>query len=163
MSDNTRTQAGEPKQITVMFINNDGGGFADNLSVDAGTTITEFVESKSDRSPNELTIRVNRNPVSSGYVLEDGDRVTLTPTKIEGAGEPEKITVMFINNDGGGFADHVSVTLGMTITDFVSSKSDRSPDELTIRVNRNPVSRGYVLQDGDRVTLTPTKIEGARD
>ena len=31
-----------------------------------------------------------------------------------------------------------------------------------IRVNRQPVPKDYVLQDGDRVTMTPTKIEGAQ-
>jgi sulfur carrier protein ThiS len=30
-----------------------------------------------------------------------------------------------------------------------------------IRVNRQPVPRDYVLQEGDRVTITPTKVEGA--
>ena len=30
-----------------------------------------------------------------------------------------------------------------------------------IRVNRQPVSRDQVLVDGDRMSVTPTKIEGA--
>jgi hypothetical protein len=30
-----------------------------------------------------------------------------------------------------------------------------------IRVNRQPVVRDYVLQENDRITMTPTKIEGA--
>jgi hypothetical protein len=31
-----------------------------------------------------------------------------------------------------------------------------------IRVNRQPASADQVLQLGDRVTITPTKIEGAK-
>ena len=30
-----------------------------------------------------------------------------------------------------------------------------------IRVNRQPVPRDYVLQEADRITITPTKIAGA--
>jgi hypothetical protein len=35
------------------------------------------------------------------------------------------------------------------------------PDDYLIRVNRQPVPADYLLQEGDRVTITPTKIEGA--
>ncbi|OWY72078.1 molybdopterin converting factor [cyanobacterium TDX16] len=70
--------------------------------------------------------------------------------------------VLFLNNDGGGFADHVEVTEGMTVTQFLA---DRLPgSELAhylIRVNRQPVARDHILQHGDRVTATPVKIEGA--
>jgi hypothetical protein len=35
--------------------------------------------------PQDYLIRVNRQPVSSDYVLQESDRVSFTPTKIEGA------------------------------------------------------------------------------
>ena len=35
------------------------------------------------------------------------------------------------------------------------------PQDYLIRVNRQPVSANQVLQKGDRVSFTPTKIEGA--
>ena len=41
-----------------------------------------------------------------------------------------------------------------------SSCRGRAADYL-IRVNRQPVAEDHVLQDGDRVSFTPTKIEGA--
>jgi len=70
--------------------------------------------------------------------------------------------LLFINNDGGGFADYVNVTEGMTVGQFFEEQMPgRKPDDYLIRVNRQPVSRDYVLQENDRVTLTPTKIEGA--
>ena len=37
----------------------------------------------------------------------------------------------------------------------------RDSADFLIRVNRQPVPREYILQEGDRVTMTPTKIEGA--
>ncbi len=72
--------------------------------------------------------------------------------------------VLLINNDGAGFADYVDVTDGTTIQKFLSDRLSQSrPGDLLIRVNRQPVSRDQVLQDGDRVSATPVKIEGAHE
>lgn len=69
--------------------------------------------------------------------------------------------ILYINNDGGGFADHVDVTPSITVEKFFSQKMpDREPGDFLIRVNRQPVARDYVLQENDRVTITPTKVEG---
>ena len=70
--------------------------------------------------------------------------------------------VLFINNDGGGFADHIEIEPGTTVQALFQQrlKSARAQDYL-IRVNRQPVSPDQVLQEGDRVSFTPTKIEGA--
>ena len=70
--------------------------------------------------------------------------------------------LLFINNDGGGFADYVQVSEGMTVEQFFQEHMPgRKAEDYLIRVNRQPVPRDYVLQENDRVTLTPTKIEGA--
>ena len=70
---------------------------------------------------------------------------------------------MFIDNDGGGFADYVQVPDGITVEKFFEDKMQgRKPNDFLIRVNRQPVPSDYVLKEGDRVTITPTKIEGAR-
>ena len=70
--------------------------------------------------------------------------------------------ILFINNEGGGFADYVNLDEGTTVAKFFSEKmSHGKADDYLIRVNRQPVPRDYVLQEGDRVTITPTKIEGA--
>ena len=70
----------------ILFVNNDGGGFADYLNVDAGTTVENFFQEQlPDRKAGDFLIRVNRQPVARDYVLADGDRITMTPTKIEGA------------------------------------------------------------------------------
>lgn len=70
--------------------------------------------------------------------------------------------ILYVNNDGGGFADYINIEEGITVEQFFKDKmpTEQSSDYL-IRVNRQPVPRDYVLQDGDRVTVTPTKIEGA--
>jgi sulfur carrier protein ThiS len=71
--------------------------------------------------------------------------------------------LLYINNDGGGFADYVQVNDGMTVGEFFADQMPgRKPEDYLIRVNRQPVARDYVLQENDRVTLTPTKIEGAQ-
>ncbi len=70
--------------------------------------------------------------------------------------------VLYINNSGGGYADYLDISEGTAIDKFFKEKmpAEQASDYL-IRVNRQPVPRDYVLQEGDRVTITPTKIEGA--
>ena len=71
--------------------------------------------------------------------------------------------ILFLNNSGGGFADYVETAQGTNIETFLTQQvHDYKPGDLLIRVNRQPVARDYVLQDGDRVSATPMKIEGAR-
>ena len=70
--------------------------------------------------------------------------------------------ILFINNFGGGFADHVEVEPSITIAQlFEQRMPGRKPDDYLIRVNRQSVAQDQVLQAGDRVSITPTKIEGA--
>jgi sulfur carrier protein ThiS len=70
--------------------------------------------------------------------------------------------ILFINNSGAGFADYVEVTEGTTIAAFLGDRVHSArPEDLLIRVNRQPVPQDYALQTGDRVSATPVKIEGA--
>lgn len=70
--------------------------------------------------------------------------------------------ILFINNDGGGFADYVQVAEGVTVDKFFNEKlPGNKAEDYLIRVNRQPVPRDYVLQENDRVTATPVKIDGA--
>jgi len=71
--------------------------------------------------------------------------------------------ILFIDNDGGGFADYVEAAQGTTVEKFFNEKMPgRKAEDYLIRVNRQPVPKDYVLHDGDRVTITPVKIEGAK-
>jgi len=71
--------------------------------------------------------------------------------------------VLCINSDGGVFADYVEVPAGTTVRElFQQQVRSGKPDGYLIRVNRQPVPSDQVLQEGDRVSFTPTKIEGAR-
>ena len=70
--------------------------------------------------------------------------------------------LLYINNLGGGFADHVDVNEDTTVEQFFKDKMQGSkPEDFLIRVNRQPVPREYILKEGDRITVTPVKIEGA--
>jgi hypothetical protein len=72
--------------MRVLFLNNEGAGFADHVQVEPGTSVNAFfVKQLPDRKAAAFRIRVNRLPVAADQVLADGDRVTMTPTKIEGA------------------------------------------------------------------------------
>jgi hypothetical protein len=70
--------------------------------------------------------------------------------------------ILYVNNDGGGFADHVEVAEGTTVAEFFADRlPGRKPADYLIRVNRLPAARDQILVESDRVTVTPTKIEGA--
>jgi hypothetical protein len=70
--------------------------------------------------------------------------------------------ILFINNDGGGFADHIEVEEGTTVGKLFSQRIENGrPENYLIRVNRQPAASDQPLQEGDRVSFTPTKIEGA--
>jgi hypothetical protein len=72
--------------MKVLVINNDGGGFADYLEVSEGTSVREmFQQQVPTGKPDQYLIRVNRQPVASDQVLREGDRISFTPIKIEGA------------------------------------------------------------------------------
>ena len=71
--------------IKILYINNDGGGFADYLEVESGTTVKTFFSEHGKGEASSYLIRVNRQPVASDYLLQQGDRISITPTKIEGA------------------------------------------------------------------------------
>jgi hypothetical protein len=71
--------------MRILFINNDGGGFAGHTEVEEGTTASGLFEQKlPGRDPQDFLIRVNRQPAAD-QVLQEGDRVSITPTKVEGA------------------------------------------------------------------------------
>ena len=70
--------------------------------------------------------------------------------------------ILFINNDGSGFADHIDINEGRTVGElFAERVTNPDPSAYLIRVNRQPCAKEQVLQEGDRVSITPTKIEGA--
>ena len=72
--------------MRVLVINNAGAGFADFIEVESGTTVLQLFErTVKSGNPENYLIRVNRLPVPQDQVLQEGDRVSFTPTKIEGA------------------------------------------------------------------------------
>ncbi|MFO1045860.1 MAG: molybdopterin converting factor [Planctomycetaceae bacterium] len=72
--------------MKILYVNNDGAGFADHIEVNAGTTVSQlFTDRVTGGKASDYLIRVNRQPAAADQVLFDGDRVSFTPVKIEGA------------------------------------------------------------------------------
>ena len=72
--------------MKILYINANGAGFADFIDVAEGTTVAGLFEERLPQSKAaDYLIRVNRQPTSSDYQLVEGDRVSITPIKIEGA------------------------------------------------------------------------------
>jgi hypothetical protein len=73
------------------------------------------------------------------------------------------MTITFINSDGAGFARLLEVPEGHTIDKlFAEQLPSRSASDYLIRVDRLPVTAEHVLTPGCRVSITPTKIAGAK-
>ena len=72
--------------MRILFINNDGGGFANYIEVQDKTAVRQLFDERMPHSePESYLIRVNRLPATADQVLREGDRVSFTPVKIEGA------------------------------------------------------------------------------
>jgi hypothetical protein len=72
--------------MKVLFINNEGAGFASPIDIAEGTTIAQLFEQRLPGcSASDYLIRVNRLPSAPDQVLVEGDRVSITATKIAGA------------------------------------------------------------------------------
>ena len=72
--------------MQIYFINNAGAGFADRIEVADGTTVGQLFEQRMPGcSPQDYLVRVDRQPSAADEPLRPGCRVSITPTKIEGA------------------------------------------------------------------------------
>ncbi len=72
--------------MKILFLNADGGGFADHIEVEEGTTVEALFEQRmKNGNASDFLVRVNRQPCSATQILQEGDRVSITPRKIEGA------------------------------------------------------------------------------
>jgi hypothetical protein len=70
--------------------------------------------------------------------------------------------ILFINNNGAGFANYIDVPHGMTAGElFEREMRQAKATDYLIRVDSRPAARNQVLVEGNRVSITPTKIEGA--
>lgn len=72
--------------MQVKFINNAGNGWSEDVQIDIGTTVEQFFKSQMGEHAKTFNyiIRVNREAVGPNDVLKDGDRVTISPMKVEG-------------------------------------------------------------------------------
>lgn len=76
------------------------------------------------------------------------------------------VKITLLNNDGGGFAEVHEIEEDTSILNFCTNRAEEQDEEFisedwVIRVNRTPVVKNYVLQNNDRITITPSKISGA--
>ncbi|KKN99040.1 hypothetical protein LCGC14_0142850 [marine sediment metagenome] len=74
------------------------------------------------------------------------------------------IEVTLVSNADGGIPVRIPVVPNTTLEKFLEVSFNGDPDEFLIRIRANGTSieayEDYVLQNEDRVSLTPKKIEG---
>ena len=73
--------------MRIRYINSDGAGFSGLIEVPDGTTVGQLFRDKMGPGvcPNDFLVRVNRQSVGADEVLKEGDRVSISPRKVEGA------------------------------------------------------------------------------
>ena len=66
--------------VTIRYIDNQGGGYADDMTVRKGTTVAEvFAEKKGTGcNPESHNIQLNNAQCRGSDVLQDGDMVSVT-------------------------------------------------------------------------------------
>lgn len=71
--------------MKIVLISNEAG-YADNLEIKDGLSVSELFKQQLPKGrPQDYLIRVNRLPAGADQILQNGDRVSFTPTKLEGA------------------------------------------------------------------------------
>jgi len=71
--------------MKILFIDAGGAGFAAPIEVDQGTSVGTLFLERVGGDPKNFLIRVNRQSATINQPLQEGDRVSITPLKIEGA------------------------------------------------------------------------------
>ena len=72
--------------MTVLLICNTGAGFAQNIEVTDGITVSElFKRQCPNGKPADYLIRVNRLPCEAQQILQANDRISFTPKNVSGA------------------------------------------------------------------------------
>jgi hypothetical protein len=73
------------------------------------------------------------------------------------------MNIHFSSNAGSGFSDFITVRDGMTVGELFREKMPgQNRGNHLVRVNRIDAGDSQVLRHDDRVSITPSKIEGAR-
>jgi hypothetical protein len=78
-------------QIRIFLTSTAETGFADYLTLPSGSTIKDlWARHMGTQDPSKYVIRVERQPglLAEDFLLEDGDRITITPHKVAGAEKP---------------------------------------------------------------------------
>lgn len=70
--------------ISVLYLANDGSGFGERVDLEPETTIRQFLKGRLEGSVADFTIHVNREVVQESYVLQHGDKISVTRRKYEG-------------------------------------------------------------------------------
>jgi len=68
--------------ITVKLLDSSATGGTRNVEVSTGTTVSQLISAHTGANPEACMVRVNRASADLETIVNDGDRVTVTPTNI---------------------------------------------------------------------------------
>lgn len=71
--------------MKILLIDSTGAGFASPIDVEPGTTVGGLFLERVGGDPKDYLIRVNRQAATIHQSLQEGDRLSISPVKIQGA------------------------------------------------------------------------------
>lgn len=76
----------------------------------------------------------------------------------------ETIKITYVSSTGNGESGVIEVAAGTTASQLFATKVglDKSIGNYAVRINGSTVEGEYVLQNGDRVAISPRAVKGAR-
>lgn len=116
----------------------------------APVTVSAFKEGK--YNGDAVVILVNGEPQEDDYVLAEGDRISVTAAANKGASDPEVFLIDHLNTQG-------RVTVSGTVGDLRSARYEGAA--VVILVQGEKVEDDYVIQNGDRISVTAASNKGA--
>lgn len=76
-------------------------------------------------------------------------------------GDSNRLNIVIVNNEGGGYGERAKVVPGTTVSAIVESQIAKDPSGYTIKVNGKEVTADQQFAEGDRLVISPRKIAGA--
>jgi len=141
-------------------------GFARTHEVPTGCTIHEFFEQvhPEGADPADYAVEVNGEPFN-GNTLSAYDRVEfkeLSKAAEDDADESKTIQIVLVNPNAGGRVETINVPEDTTVEEVFSDYVGGDPSAYLVRLNGVRLSEtSRKLHPNDRVSVSPTKIDGA--
>lgn len=149
----------------VLFVSNEGNGVSEYVNFDTAGQL--YAAKFPGRSLDKSVLKVNGVRYESGdsrldLPLNAGDRVSVMPSKVDGA-SGDVIPVYYVSNAGNGERGVIFVSNGTTVGGLFDLKfQNGSWANFVVKLNNEPAQRFEIIKADDKVSIMPSKVEGGK-